>query len=386
MTAVRIDERGVLRIGQEPCFPVLARHMPAAGTPALLRDAGFHAYRVTPFGVESSGPEPIPEPLDGIGFWAYLFDRADLGKSPSHERELRDLVTRLRSHPSLLCYENYNEPTLLYKSDRPKTTPAALVRGTATVRELDPGRPIWLGHCCGNTVGTLRGYNVACDVVGCNPYPVYAPGTRRHIGMRAEGRVLDCIDQSIHSVGKYTEKMMAVADGRPVWMLVQAMANEHWFNPSHTPEYAGQMVDESKVVYPTYEQLRFMAFDAIVAGASGLGFAMYNTPVTGPTWEAVVRVVRELRELGPLLAASCLGTAVAVDHVDLGFSIWDGVRATARRKADEVLLVAVNTSADPARVSMRMPIDVDGEAVEGRRIVRDDFDPFGVRVYRFRAA
>jgi hypothetical protein len=357
--------------------------MPVGGTPALLRDAGFHAYRVAPFGVESSGPEAIPEPVEGIGFWAYLYDRADLAKSPTHERELRELIMRLRSHPSLLCYENYNEPTLLYKSDRPKTLPMALAQGTAIVRELDPGRPIWLGHCCANTVETLRGYNVACDVVGCNPYPVCASGTRRHIGMRAEGRVLDCIDQSIHAVGKYTEKMVAVAEGRPVWMLVQAMANEHWFNPQHTPEYAGQTVDESKVVYPTYEQLRFMAFDAIVAGASGLGFAMYNTPVAGPMWDAVVRVVRELREIGPLLVSQ--GLAATAEHADVGFSIWDGVRVTARRRGDDVLLIAVNTSADPARVTIRMPIDVDGESVEGRRVLRDDFDPFGVRVYRFRA-
>jgi hypothetical protein len=393
--SVKISAHRIITVDGKPMFPVLARHMPKGGTPALLAEAGFDAFRVTPFGVDGGKPEPIPSKLDGIGFWAYLFDRADFTKSSSHECDLVNIVKELRSHPSLLCYENCNEPTLRYKSGEFKTQPADLARGTAVIRELDPQHPIWLAHCCSNMVQTLQQYNDSLDIVGCNPYPVYVPGMRRHIGMREDGRVLDCIDQSIHAVGKYTDKMMAVAQGRPVWMLIQAMSNESWFNPHHTPQYAGQEIDASKMLYPTYEQMRFMAFDAIIAGATGIGLSMYGTPIDGPVWKDICRLVAELKSLQPALCAPPLPQPIAITYTDLGYSIWDGVRTLIRRNGDDIYLFAANTAADPAEVSIQLGIpvrrtakvcDSDREFPVGQNSIHDCLAGFGVQVYHLRGA
>ena len=84
------------------------------------------------------------------------------------------------------------------------------------MRRLDPNHPIRLGHMAANLVATLRGYNDAADIVGCNPYPVQPPGLRMTV--RRDGKYVDSPNQTISSVGDYTSKMMRVGQGRPVWM------------------------------------------------------------------------------------------------------------------------------------------------------------------------
>lgn len=391
---VWIDEERITHVDGRRFFLIGARHMPVGGTPEILRQAGFNAFRAMAFGGENAAGEHVPEDLEGIYFWSYIYDRADFSRSADYERELRAWIEQARRHPALLCYENYNEPTLLYKSDQFKTQPERLAVGTQIIRELDPDHPIWLCHSCNNTVETLARFNPCLDIAGCNPYPVHVAGMRQHIGVRADGRMLDCPDQSIHAVGKYTGKMMAVAGGtRPVWMLIQGLANENWFDPvTHNPEFAGQSVDESKILYPSYEQMRFMAFDAVIAGATGLAMSMWKTPVGSRTWDDMVCLVQELKSLSPALSAPPLHAPFPCRYEDLGFTIWDGVRTLARRNGDEVYLFAANTAFDPARVTISVPDDVAegtglvvGEERElpiQRRSFTDDFGPYEVHVYR----
>jgi hypothetical protein len=390
-TRVTITDERILHVDGKPSFLIGARHMPVGGTPELLHEAGFNACRFAVFGSESSESEEIPPLPEGMRFWAYLYDRADFTKSPEYEGQLREAIAILRDHPNLLCYESYNEPTMLYHSDRQKTQPEDLARGTACLRELDSNHPIWLAHSCMNTVETLKSFNNCLDIVGCNPYPVIASGTRAHIGVRTDGKMVDCIDQSIHAVGKYTDKMNAVAASGPVWMLIQAMANEHWFNPTHNPEFSGQSVDESKVIYPTFDQMRFMAYDAIVSGATGLAFAMHKTPASGAIWADTKQLVAELSLLQNALCSPQVTGRVEVSYTDLGFTIWDGVRILARCCHDGVYLFAANTAFDPAHVSIRLPVNVGSVADvigEDRTIgvvqntIEDQFEPYGVHVYR----
>ena len=390
---VTIDENRIAHVDGKPFFLIGARHMPEGGTPELLRDAGFNAYRTLAFGHESGEPEEVPSDLEGIFFWSYIYNRADLTRSPEHERELRERVSQLRDHPALLCYENLNEPTLLYKSDRFKAEPEDLAAGTALVRELDPDHPIWLAHSCTNTIETLRRFNGCLDIVGANPYPTYVPGMRQHIGVRPDRKMLDCPDQSVHAVGKYTEKMMRVAGGElPVWMLVQALANENWYSPVHTPEMAGQGIDESKLLYPTYGEMRFMVFDAIVHGATGIALGMARTPAEGDVWRDITRLVGELRSLHNALCAPPVMDDIEISYADIGFTVWDGVQLLARRLRDALYILAVNTQFDPAEMTVRMK-SLDGAAratvldenrevaVEGGSM-GDRFGPYEAHVYR----
>jgi len=302
-------------------------------------------------------------------------------------------VNQLKGHPALLCYENLNEPTLFYKSDRFKAEPEDLAAGTALLRELDPDHPIWLAHSCTNTVGTLRLFNGCLDIVGANPYPICVPGMRQHIGVRPDGKMLDCPDQSVHAIGKYTEKMMKVAgDKLPVWMLIQALANENWYSPVHTPEMAGQGIDESKVLYPTYCEMRFMVLDAIVHGARGIALSMAHTPAEGDIWRDITRLVGELAAMHDALCAPPVIEDIEISYADIGFTVWDGVQLTARRQRDALYIFAVNTQFDPAQVTVRMKslhgaaratvLDEDREVAVENGLIGDRFEPYETHVYR----
>lgn len=391
---VSLDQNRITRVDGRPFFLIGARHMPEGGTPEILADAGFNGYRWLAFGTESACDDlQLPRADEPLFFWAYIYDRAVFSRGEGHRRQLEDLVRRVKDHPRLFCYENFNEVALRWRHIDRKAQPAELAEGTAYLRELDPDHAIWLAHSCDRTVEALREYDECMDVVGCNPYPVIPPGLRQHMGVRPDGRMLDCPDQTPHAVGRYTEKMMAVGEGRmPVWMLIQAMANENWFSTEHCPEMAGQTADASKILYPTYEQMRFMAYDAIIAGATGLAFSMYKTPIESQAWQDVSQVVDELSRLHDALAAPPVEMPIEMSYTDLGFSIWDGVKTLVRRKGTDLYLFAANTAFDPAQVTMRMPsvggasaATVEGEDREvsiENGTMTDSFDPYGVHVYR----
>ena len=264
------------------------------------------------------------------------------------------------------------------------------------LRQLDPDHPIWLAHSCHNMVETLATYNRCADILGANPYPVVPTGMRaHHVAARTDGRMLDCPDQTLHGAGKYTQKMVRVGAGRmPVWMFVQGMANERWFNPTELPELADQSIDDSKILYPTYEELRFMVFDEIICGATGLAFSMYGTPIESRMWRDIERVASELHGLHDALAAPPAPGNIDLSYTDLGHTIWDGVGTIARRLGDDIYLFAANIAFDPARVSIRIEgVKAGGVAVvkgEDRELavtrgrIEDDFEPYGVHVYRFK--
>lgn len=391
---VTIDENRITQVNGKSFFLVGARHMPLGANPAILAEAGFNAYRTLDFGHEVKDPDPLPGPNEDILFWSYIYDHAVLGRCPDYKRQLEDYVKRVKDHPALLCYENFNEVATLWSQGRPKALPDELREGTAVLKELDPNHPVWLAHSCERTVETLSEYNPCTDIVGCNPYPVLLPGMRQHVGFRADGEILDCPDRTIHAVGKYTEKMMRVSDGQmPVWMLIQAMANENWFNPNHTPEMAGQTIDESKILYPTFEQMRFMAYDAIISGATGLAFALWKTSVDSDVWQHIKRLARELCGLNDALTAPPCPQQIEISYTDLGYTIWDGVRTLARSTGDDIFLFAANTAFDPAQVLLRFPMELSNVALvesEGRQVavendmISDYFEPYAVHVYKVR--
>lgn len=393
-TVVTLDENRIAHVGGNPFFLIGARHIPEGGTPEMLAEAGFNAYRWLGFGTESCEHCSDPPGTDqGLMFWAYVYDRAVLSRSDQHRLDLETLVNRVRDHPALLCYENYNEVAMRWKHTDRKAQPPELEEGTELLRSLDPDHPVWLAHDCGRTVETLREYNGCMDILGCNPYAVHPPGMRQHYGIRADGRLLDCPDQSVHAVGRYTEKMLKVGRSRkPVWMLIQAMANENWFDPERSQADA---IDESMVLYPTYEQMRFMAYDAFISGATGLAFSMYKTPVDGQTWQDVKRLVGELKRLHDVLASPPIPATVEISYKDLGFTVWDGVGTLMRRKGDGVFLIAANRSFDPAEVAMRITgvpsgtaAVVESEAREvpiDNSVLHDSFEPYGVHIYKWGA-
>jgi hypothetical protein len=109
---------------------------------------------------------------------------------------------------------------------------------------LDPSR-LWV------TIEAPRGpaadltlYNPVTDIHGVDDYPV----------------TLNHPDPNLHSVGTWTALMNSLRPARPVWTTLQICSSGSW--DKTTGEF----------VQPTYEQERYMAYDAIVNGARSLTF------------------------------------------------------------------------------------------------------------------
>ncbi len=394
-STVTINRDRVFVVDGKPFFPIAARHTPLGATPEVLREVGFNCVRWTPFGTDASEYESfdVPHDFGGLKFYTYVYNRGDLSlEKEKRARELTALVGAVKAHPDLLCYEQRNEPAYTFgDAATPQSPPDGFVAGSALIRALDPNHPIRVGHMCSNLVSTLKRYNSGLDAVGCNPYVVIAPGMRRFVGFRPDGKLADCADQTLSAVGRYTNKMMRVAEGRAVWMQVQGSANENWYSPFHTPEMADFGIYEHARLYPNRWQMRFMAFDAIINGATGLSWMLIRMPTEPGAWSDVSRVVGELGRLHDVLASPTVAATVGVEYRELGFSDWEGVEVLLKRHNDESWLLAANTQFDPmiATFSDLPPglgsqIEVVGEdrelkADNGR--FTDRFQPYEVHVY-----
>lgn len=354
MAQVRISDDGRIFVDRHPFFPLAARHTPRGATPSRLAEVGFNCIRLTVFGTDTSAigamkRDPLELDLGSLLYYPYLYNRADFSADAIGRRaDIKKLVEVVSGDPRLLCYEQKNEPSTTYRDPaRASADPEGMARGSAYLRSLDSGHPIRVGHMTNSLISTLRRYNEAVDIVGCNPYPISHPDGRSFVGCRSDGRFLDSPNQTLSAVADYTTKMRRVGDGRPVWMQIQAMPNEYWHNEEHTPEQRGQGVYPHHVIWPSFWQMRYMSLAAVIRGAVGLEFALYQVGVDEPGWPDVVRTVSFLSRWKRVLEAPSIPVDVNLVYEELGFSDWSGVEVLGKAGENGTVLITANSQFDP---------------------------------------
>jgi len=229
----------------------------------------------------------------------------------------------------------------------------------------------------------LRPYADACDIHGVDIYPVSVP-PGKHAG-RA--------NRDISVVGDVTRIVQEAKPSQTIWTTLQIA-------------WSGVLPPRNQVVFPTLQQARFMAYDAIIAGARGLFFfgghlRPVMTPqdrVRGFNWTYWRNVQKPLTQelAGPQHVAALLAP-------DAPFKVTASARdvvLSARQAADSVYVIAVRRSPTAhSRVTFRgLPAGITqgtvlphGPSNPARKIgVKDgvftDISPYGphnARVYRF---
>jgi hypothetical protein len=213
----------------------------------------------------------------GLYCWVFLRELGSVGPDrPQREALLRKVVTRFRDHPGLGFWKGEDEPAWASKPVEPIRRAYEIIKG------LDPNHPVQLTQAPRNTVEELRAYNAACDITACDIYPIsYPPGIHS-----------DRPNKEISMVGDYTHTMMEVSEGKlPVWMVLQIA-------------FSGTVKPGKTLRLPTFEQERFMAYQAIINGARGLVFFGGNLPqamtpedaALGWNWRFWSRVLRPLMD------------------------------------------------------------------------------------------
>jgi len=386
---VTINEDGVLVVNGSKVLPIgFSNGPPPDGrTPdgrhafAEIKDAGGTFFRT---GVMTGGPwdektiESEQVWMDtaaqyGLYCWPRLRELSSLEEgNVKKEMLLRRVINRFRNHPGLLLWKNVDEPQW---GGTPVET---MVRAYGIIKELDPHHPVGLTHAPRGTLEQLRPYVVAADVLLLDIYPIgYPPG--KHSLWQ---------NKKISMVGDYTRFIREVADGKPVWMVLQIA-------------WSGVTKPGKTLRFPTFAQERFMTYQALINGARGLiYFGGHIQKAMAPedaglgwNWTFWRRVLRPVLEqvgnnspLVPALLAPDSKLPVRVSRADdVEFcmrEVGDGIYILACKR--EGATVEVKFSGLPTWVGEGQVMYESPRKVQASRgAFTDWFAPFDVHVYHF---
>jgi hypothetical protein len=245
---------------------------------------------------------------------------------PEKEQMLVAIANGVKNHPALGVYKGVDEPAIA------PVPPDGLIRAYQKLKATDPNHPVVITQAPIGTEASLEPYRPAFDITGADIYPVsYPPGVHS-----------DLPNKDISVVGDVARKMITAAGGKPVWMTLQIEWSGVLPNQSH-PNRVPR--------FPTALEERFMAYQAIVAGARGLFFfGGQFTQIMRPRdanlgwnwtfWQLALRpLVAELSSASvrPALVAPNAATQVAADAGD--------VQVLTRQSGNLLWVIAVRTSA-----------------------------------------
>ena len=265
----RIDgATGNLVSGGKPVFPLgLSDPPPVDGkTPsgrdawAEVADAGINfARHYDPWAASSAAEQMVNvrHKLDvahrhGMQLWLAL---AGVDNTLANKALLTEIVNTVKGHPGLGVWKGADEPAHGHIAAK------GLVAVLNHVHSLDADHPLAIieaprdpsvekgGNDRVLTVDAMRPYAAACDIHGVDIYPVSVP-PGKHAGR---------VNKDISVVGDVTRILQAAKPAQTIWTTLQIA-------------WSGVLPPRNQVVFPTLQQARFMAYDAVIAGARGLFF------------------------------------------------------------------------------------------------------------------
>ena len=267
MSSVTIDgPTGALSIEGEKVFPLGFSEPPRPGvkTPTgkeglkELAEAGAHFIRtgrgnwsLASIDAEVNGERALQDAAaeHGLRCWLFLGKAPNLPTTPgsANEQILTRLANEFKGHPGLGAYKGYDEPL------HAEVPPGGLERARQKLRTLDADHPVVVIQAPRNTVAQLSPYRPTFDITGADIFPIaYPPGEHHQLA-----------NKDISVVGDITRKMVNAAGTKPVWTTLQ-IAWKGVLRNQDNPEVVPRL--------PTFHEERFMAYDAIIAGARGLMF------------------------------------------------------------------------------------------------------------------
>jgi hypothetical protein len=250
------------------------------------------------------------------------------------EKKLVEAVERVKDHPALTIWQAPDEPIhfagKLVQGEGPIYEPwylspeeheawmgnlgavvDGMLAGSEIIRELDPTRPIWLNDTAGCHRDARARVADAFDVMGFDIYPV----GKKNQPLELFGRIIDAFRED--------------APKCDIWPVQQA--------------FSWSLIKDGEVEqYPTRDELRFIAWQSLTRGVTGLHWwGVRHVEPGHPFLDLVLAVAKELQGLNDLLTAPDLKPVNVRTHY-LRFPPALGVNRVARRANGHVLLALVN--------------------------------------------
>jgi hypothetical protein len=372
---VTIGPDGFLRIGGQGHFPI---GLYSAVRFPELAEAGFtavHSYAVVTGDADAptnATDARLQTLLDNA--WSnglrMMVELPRKAVEQARWQQVRHRIERFRDHPGLLCWGSEER---VARGTAPLRNVCELYR---LVRELDPNHPFVLG----DTRDVIKNLQTdrrlffpdACMDVGIwwwYPIPLRPGPTNLLEGSESAGLL------------QPPSWLTTTLSKKPLWIAIQAYQKPH-----------------RDARFPTPAEYRCMAYLSIINGVKGLWFytgsgqrdwqgkpaGLLNKPAEAH-WDDVRRLVRELREMEPVLLAE-----PATGEFKLA-STNAPVEFAARKRGSVRWLFAANKSNRPQKVRFESRAFAPGPVsvlYESHRVVArdhalvDELPPYGVRIYR----
>jgi hypothetical protein len=371
------SEDGMLQIDGERLFIIGSYYKPKTDNPFKeLKDNGYNYVRVSPNEADLDSAFSY-----GLNTW---LSTGSIKESKNDDIiRITNLVNKFKQHKSLLFWEMEDEPAFVWNSADPRIKPEPLLETYQLIKKLDKEHLVITNHGPVNLISTLQKYNNTTDVVACDVYPVIPHGIKPAFAIYPDGLQGDLLNPYISQVGEYVDKMKKVVhDSKPVFMVLQGFSWEML--------KAEELRDPSKILYPTYEESRFMAYNSIVHGANGiLYWGTSYTPQPSPFISDLNKVTRELAEYQNILSSPNQNMDIKKEYHELRYSVDAGIEFIVKIVNEKTYLITVNSDKNPIKISFSGLSGFSSVKVlkEKRSIeitenkLTDYYEPFGVHIY-----
>jgi len=353
-------------------------HLPSNNRPfSTLKENGINLIHVS-----AKKSELDSAANSGLNAWITL-GCLDTTKREESLKRILSKVEKFKDHPALFAWELVDEPAFTWKSADMRVPPGPMIETYNEIKKIDTIHPVYLNHAPVNLVSTMRKYNPSNDITACDVYPVIPQGIKPTYALFDDGLQGDLLNPYISQVGEYVDKMRRVTGpDRPLLMVLQGFAWEML-----KPE---KERDPSMVLYPTFQESWFMAWNALIHGANGfIWWGNSYTPPEHPFHKDLALVTRRLREMEDVIVATSEETPIELEYHELGHSVDSGAEFLVKRTEKGTWLLAANSDRYPVKVTFKtsLPADIMNVLYEKRDVKLKDgaftdyFEAFGVHLY-----
>ncbi|NIA13043.1 MAG: hypothetical protein GWP08_03100 [Nitrospiraceae bacterium] len=338
------DDDGMITINGERTFIIGSYYEAKSDRPyAEMAEAGFNLVR-------TNGDTESMDKAHAAGLVTWTTVGAiDLDNRETSTAALTERVNKVKDHPAVAFLETIDEPAWDWNKPGSRVSWQTFADAYPIIKAADPNHLLYMNHAPTNLVKTMRQYNAGTDIVAMDIYPVNPGGLQSMFALFPDGLQGDLNNEHISQVGEYVDKMRQVTGpNRPLFMVLQAFAWEMLQDKSGIFERR-----EEKVLYPTYSQTRFMAYQSIIKGANGIIYwGSHYTPQPSQCWTDIKRVTREIADLAAPLAERTAPIAIEVDYHEMGHSVDDGVQWRVKEHGGKRYLFTCNADKNACKATL----------------------------------
>lgn len=320
--AVKFRKDGIMLFHGKPYFPILV-------CPPFTTQEAFTAYQQAGFNgitpqINASGSAALAKSFYkkcaqyglNVVEWINFADTAGRSDAALSAHAARS-IANMQNIPNFIGWMNDEDAWRGISVSKAKRAYEAFFANA-------PGYVMWVNQAPRGTVDYLRKYVRYSDITGADVYPI--PAAVKHSEKPRK---------NIACLGDYTDDFFEAGDfSKPVWMILQAWS---WGGKKGSPDKP----------FPTYDELRFMFYNSILHGATGIAWFDNNT--LAPQNKVMVHLGNINHEFHAIEDFILNGSRTA-DFELIGSA--DGIKILERTLNGEKLLIITNENDTPRTVKL----------------------------------